>query len=778
MTLRPHPFYAPVAAASLAALVVSCAQSDDAPVSLEITGPHSLQVGDTASLTVETRSGTDHDHDWTSGDETLATVDGNGTVTALAEGEVIITATGRDTGATADHVIVISDEASTEDVPFYDRWLMSGHADSTSRAFNNWNDDGEIRASCARCHSREGFRDYLGDDGSEAWVVNQAAPIGSVVDCVTCHNDTATTLETVIFPSEVRLDGLGPEARCMTCHQGRASTDQVDANIEAAGVGDDEVSGDLSFSNIHYYPAGATLYAGQVRGGYQYADQVYDRRFRHVPDQNDCVSCHDPHSTRVDFERCETCHAGVTDGVTARDIRMIASLNVDYDGDGDTTEGIYFELEGLTEKLYTAVQRYASGVAGQPICYSPDANPNWFNSSNGAAQPCTEDEAVRENAFASWTPRLVRAAYNYQLAQKDRSAYVHNARYITKLLHDSIQDLNTQISEPVDMSAADRNAPGHFNGASRAARNWDDNEAVSASCSACHSGAPGYRFAVEFGVGIEVPETANGLECYTCHENFEDTYDTLEVTATTYPGGQTVEHGGFDNMCATCHSGRQSKATIDGAIASGNLGFKNVHYYPAAGVRNGSETSVGYEYEGKTYAGSLVHVSRTQCTGCHDPVASNHTFKIEDVWQNTCQHCHADNAGPREVRVNRTEDYDGDGNANEPLADELGGLNEQLLAAIRTASAEGGAPTICYGSAYPYWFVDNGGSTDGICAPEDQTYPNGYADWTPALMKAAHNYQFNAKDPGGYIHNFDYLAQLVIDSIEDLGGPIDGVIRP
>ena len=108
----------------------------------------------------------------------------------------------------------------------------------------------------------------------------------------------------------------------MTCHQGRASGDDVDEAIAAAGVGDDDVSSALGFSNIHYRPAAAILYAGQVRGGYQYADQTYDRRFRHVPDQSTCVGCHDPHTTAPKWDTCETCHDGVNDAVGARDIRM------------------------------------------------------------------------------------------------------------------------------------------------------------------------------------------------------------------------------------------------------------------------------------------------------------------------------------------------------------------------------------------------------------------------------------------------------------------------
>jgi hypothetical protein len=114
-------------------------------------------------------------------------------------------------------------------------------------------------------------------------VVDKPAPTKSVIRCETCHNPAADALTSVTFPSGVKVDGLGGEARCMTCHQGRASGKDVDAQITAAAVAsDDEVSSALKFTNIHYYPAAATLFAGKAKGGYQYAGQVYDVRFRHV----------------------------------------------------------------------------------------------------------------------------------------------------------------------------------------------------------------------------------------------------------------------------------------------------------------------------------------------------------------------------------------------------------------------------------------------------------------------------------------------------------------
>jgi hypothetical protein len=38
------------------------------------------------------------------------------------------------------------------------------------------------------------------------------------------------------------------------------------------------------------------------------------------------------------------------------------------------------------------------------------------------------------------------------------------------------------------------------------------------------------------------------------------------------------------------------------------------------------------------------------------------------------------------------------------------------------------------------------------------------------MLKAAYNYQLSLKEPHGYIHNPIYVAQLLIDSIVDLGG--------
>jgi Cytochrome c7 and related cytochrome c/Doubled CXXCH motif (Paired_CXXCH_1) len=778
--LATHLF---VVVSALAPMELGCAQleSDQGPTvtvpgpTIVATGSHGVVVGSSVAISATTAHGSDTSYTFTSADPTTATVDGVGVVTGIAVGETSVTVTGDDTLATASYPVVVLAPSDAAQIPYYNGWAMSAHADGTALAFNNWNQDGQVPVTCARCHSSEGFIDYIGGDGSAPGVVDKPAPTMSVIRCITCHNPAADALSSVTFPSGVTVDGLGGEARCMTCHQGRSSGPTVDATIaKAAPATDDTVSAGLSFQNIHFFPAAATLYAGLAKGGYEYASQVYDVRFRHVDGYNTCIGCHDPHSTAVKFDGCVTCHTGVTDVNAAHEIRMMSSVGIDYDGDGNTTEGIYDELIGLRDKLATAIQSYASEQS-TPICYSGDAYPYWFADRDGDGS-CSAAEATTANAFASWTARLMRATYNFQMASKDPGAFAHNAKYIIELLFDSITDLNSTLVVKVDMTKATRTDFGHFDGASVAARHWDSNEQVDASCSSCHGGAEGFRFYVQYGVGKVVQETANGLECSTCHDSPGTDFTAIvQVPSVTFPSGVTRTEPGFDNVCETCHRGRESKATVDAAIAAGKPTFKNVHYLPAGATKLGSAVHVGYEYAGNTYAGPLTHQGGTQCTSCHDPVRSHHTFQITDAWNGTCSVCHADAGGdPKNIRVIHTLDYDGDGNTGEPLAAEIDGLAASALAAMQAVAP---APGLCYAPGiYPYFFKDTDG--DKSCSAAEAVSSNGFSTWTAALSKAAFNYQLSRTEPGAWAHNFDYMAELLYDSTADLGGDVSHLKRP
>ena len=226
------------------------------------------------------------------------------------------------------------------------------------------------------------------------------------------------------------------------------------------------------------------------------------------------------------MEECATCHTGVTKVEDIAKIRMNGSL-MDYDGDGNVKEGIAEELAGLQEKLLAAIQAYGKEIGKADIAYSPTTYPYFLADKNGNGKVDADETA----AYTAWTPRLLKAAYNYQVASKDPGKLAHNAKYVIQLMYDSIKDLNTKLSKPVDIATAVRNDAGHFDGTAMPFRDWDAEGAVPAACAKCHS-ANGLPEFLDSGgtvamtsagsivtTGVSEQPTANGFACTTCHDD-------------------------------------------------------------------------------------------------------------------------------------------------------------------------------------------------------------------------------------------------------------------
>jgi hypothetical protein len=327
-----------------------------------------------------------------------------------------------------------------------ENWSASGHSDWESISFTYWDErePPEIPANCAKCHSTYGYLDYLGEDGSEAYVVDAAAPIGSVVSCLVCHNTTAHEKDMTLFPSGVEIDGQGMSANCAECHQGRRSNDDVAAAVMS--LPEDEVNEDLDFINVHYKVGGATRFGNDAMAGYQFPGKTYDGFFPHVASFQTCTDCHDPHTLLVTPSECASCHPVVTNFSNLRDIREASTP--DYDGDGNTTEGVNYEITTLHDLLHATIWTYANEVIGQPMVYTY-RSPQWVIDTNGNGI-ADESEINRDNAYPDWTPRLVKATYNYHLVVQSSGAFVHNPRYAIQLLYDTIEDLATVVN--VDMT--------------------------------------------------------------------------------------------------------------------------------------------------------------------------------------------------------------------------------------------------------------------------------------------------------------------------------------
>ena len=100
----------------------------------------------------------------------------------------------------------------------------------------------------------------------------------------------------------------------------------------------------------------------------------------------------------------------------------------DLDGDKDVKEGAAGEIATLEEKLYAAIQDYAKNVAKAAIVYDAGCLPVLLS-----PMPTATARSTRaRRPTPTFTPRLLKAAYNYQYSQKDPGIFAHNLDYAAR----------------------------------------------------------------------------------------------------------------------------------------------------------------------------------------------------------------------------------------------------------------------------------------------------------------------------------------------------------
>lgn len=112
---------------------------------------------------------------------------------------------------------------------------------------------------------------------------------------------------------------------------------------------------------------------------------------------------------------------------------------ISYDGSGNLAKGIRSDIAANAERLHGLVIEYSKSIAGTPMVYDGHSFPYFFADANGDGRIDQADG--KSVAYKAWTPRLLKAAYNWKLVTSDAGAFAHNPHYALELLYNSIEDI-------------------------------------------------------------------------------------------------------------------------------------------------------------------------------------------------------------------------------------------------------------------------------------------------------------------------------------------------
>ena len=123
------------------------------------------------------------------------------------------------------------------------------------------------------------------------------------------------------------------------------------------------------------------------------------------------------------------------------------------DGDGNATEPLTTELEGMGTKLMTALTAKAG------VCYGAGIYPYFFKDTDMDGK-CSAAEAVSTNGFSAWTADLVKAAHNYQISRVEPGAWAD----LIVVDGNPIKDLNLFQDQGAHLPAIMKAGKFHKNG--------------------------------------------------------------------------------------------------------------------------------------------------------------------------------------------------------------------------------------------------------------------------------------------------------------------------
>ncbi len=353
----------------------------------------------------------------------------------------------------------------------FQQWQLSGHAN-----YEVAESEG-TRGSCARCHAANGYLEYLplllaGENPSEVevtWTADEIQPI----TCAVCHDphDIGTTSgnasnakvrvmdNTPALPSGFTALGVGRGAICITCHNSRngAHNDQTFDEVVAAG----------NSGQAPHRSAQSDVLLGE--NAYFVETGI---RSAHSLVEDTCVNCHmikTPPPDLLSYQLGGTNHtffaASTVCSECHGEFESIEPVEAAFDANIDELRplietaiinAIDEQLDaGHTVNLGDAATLTTSGQIDGAELSEVHGQAGVILTVNGteleglAMRDVTVDlgGAEPERLYDVADPRLVKATWNYFLAENDGSDGVHNPGFVFGFLNASIDALNQLAAE-------------------------------------------------------------------------------------------------------------------------------------------------------------------------------------------------------------------------------------------------------------------------------------------------------------------------------------------
>jgi len=242
------------------------------------------------------------------------------------------------------------------------QWRNAGHADETAEAFVHYDWSQPNRAVCRQCHSGNGYIDW-----AEGFPAAEQDGSFRVVDCLVCHGAHGVpqsdvllrTFDEVTLPTEgpdVTLTGLGAQATCYACHNGRRAPDDgsLTPHYMLGAVMLEGLNGnDFGYTlvNSQHTNLEASCVSCHMSEGPAQGEPGHGKLGEHTF----AMKVHDPEDPDFGAENLSGCNVAACHGGTGPLTTLNRTAYGDYDGDG-VIEGVQDEVAGLEDLVFPAIE--------------------------------------------------------------------------------------------------------------------------------------------------------------------------------------------------------------------------------------------------------------------------------------------------------------------------------------------------------------------------------------------------------------------------------------